>query len=118
MKYKSVFDFLKDEDTFKDVYKHCKGMEKEIITESYYNSFVEGRKVCEKLIKKFAKSNSKISPIFNRKRNGKPYPPGLSKLLWLCDINNVLKHDVLNKYYNVVNLIFDFMFFPDFYVGL
>ena len=102
MEYKSVFDFLKEDNNFHDVYKQCKGMEREIVLESYDLSFVKGRSVCEKLINKFARSDSRVSPIFSKKkRNGKPYIPGLAELLGLCSDNKVVKRHILNKYYDI-----------------
>lgn len=104
MEYESVFDFLKDEDNFLDVYTQCKKMEKEIILESYDLSFVKGRTVCEKLINKFARRDSRVSYIYSQKKeNGDPYIPGLAKLLKLCKRNKVVNRNVIDKYYDIKN---------------
>ena len=85
MEYKSVFDFLKEEDDFQEVYEQCKKMEREIVLESYDLSFVKGRTVCEKLINKFARNDSRVSKVYSKKKdNGDPYIPGLAELLRLC----------------------------------
>lgn len=100
MEYKSVFDFLQEDAGFNEVYNQCKKMEREIILESYDMSFVKGRTVCEKLINKFAKRDSRVSYIYYQKKdNGEPYIPGLAKLLWLCGDKKVVKRNILNKYY-------------------
>ena len=102
MEYKSVFDFLKEEDSFSDVYRQCKKMEKEIVLQSYDLSFVKGRTVCEKLINKFARNDSRVSYIYSKKKdNGEPYIPGLSKLLWLCKRKNVVNRNIIDKYYDI-----------------
>ena len=102
MEYESVFDFLKDDESFYDIYNHCKSMEKEIILESYDLSLVKGRTVCEKLIKKIAKNDSRVSYIFSKKkRNGKQYNPGLAEVLGECSDKKILKRNLINKYYDI-----------------
>ena len=105
MEYKSVFDFLKDDEDFLDIYKDCKSMERQIILESFDMSFVKGRTVCEKLIKKFAKRDSRTSFLFSeRKDDGTLKIPHLSKLLWNCKHKNIVERDVINKYYDIKKL--------------
>lgn len=102
MEYKSVFDFLKDEDDFQDIYKDCKSMERQIIFESFDMSFVKGRTICEKLIKKFAKRDSRTAFLFSEKKDdGTPVIPHLSKLLWNCKHKNVVERDIIKKYYDI-----------------
>ena len=102
MEYKSVFDFLKGDEGFHEIYKDCKSMEKEIISESFDLSFVKGRNVCEKLIKKFAKNDSRTAFLFSQKKDdGSPYIPNLAKVLWNCSQKRVLERKLLDKYYKI-----------------
>ena len=102
MEYESVFDFLKDGEDFKDIYKDCKSMERQMILESYDLSFVKGRNVCEKLINKIAKNNSKMSYLFSRKkRNGEPFVPGLAEVLGDCSDKRIISRNISNKYYTI-----------------
>ena len=102
MEYKSVFDFLKEEDDFQEVYEQCKKMEREIVLESYDLSFVKGRTVCEKLINKFARNDSRVSYLYSKKKdNGDPYIPGLGELLKHCKKKNVVERNIIDKYYKI-----------------
>lgn len=100
MEYESVFDFLKDEEEFNDIYKDCKSMERQIILESYDLSFVKGRNVCEKLINKFAKNDSRTTHMFSqKKRDGTDYFPNLAKVLRECKYKKIISRNLLDKYY-------------------
>lgn len=102
MRYISVFDFLKEDDGFYDVYRDCLSMEKQMIYESFDMSYVKGRTICEKLIRKIAKSNPKVSYLFSRKKkDGKPFIPGLAETLGACSDKRIISRKTGNKYYQI-----------------
>lgn len=102
---KSVFDFLKDDDEFYDIYKCCRDMEKAIIFKTIDTTFFKGRKVCENLIKKIAKNNPKVSYLFSSdKHNGKSHGPEFSKILGACRDKKVISRNIINKFYEIKKL--------------
>lgn len=103
--YKSVFDFLKDDDEFYDIYRCCREMENEILIKSIDMTFVKGRKVCENLIKKIAKNNPKLSYLFSSdEHNGKSHGPEFYKILAACRDKKVINRNIINKFYEIKKL--------------
>ena len=59
MEYISIFEFLSEDNKFNQIYRECLDFENTISNNLVTTSLRNGRLVCELLIKKLAKSNSK-----------------------------------------------------------
>ena len=64
MEFKSIFDFLKDDEQFEESYKKCIEMEKSIINQSDYSPFILGRSASEAIIRVIAKNNPELNNRF------------------------------------------------------
>lgn len=88
MEYKSIFDFLKNDERFDDVYKRCVEMEKSIINRSDYAPFTLGRSAAEAVITIVAKNEKGVYD--------EDYT--FSDLIYACKNNGLISGRIFKKY--------------------
>lgn len=94
MGYNSIFDFLKNDDRFDEVYNLCIEMEKSILNNSNYAPFILGRSASEAVITIIAKNNP---VLFNKYfKYGTDY--SLSELIHACFNKKLISKNDFNKY--------------------
>lgn len=94
MEYKSTFDFLKEDERFKEVYKRCIEMEKAIISKSDYAPFILARSASEAAITIVAKNN----PDLNRKYFQYDDDFTLSQLIHSCKNKKLISNRIFKIY--------------------
>lgn len=99
MEYKSVFDFLKNDERFDDVYKRCIEMEKSIIDQSDYAPFTLGRSASEAVITIVAKNNPELYNRFFKYDDDYSF----SELLHACKNKNLISGRLFEKYKKLKN---------------
>ena len=70
MEYESIFDFLKEDARFSQVYDMCINMEKSIIDNSYNASLILSRTASELLMKLIIDNSEYRMDFFKKDENG------------------------------------------------
>ena len=99
MEYKSIFDFMKNDERFDDVYKRCIEMEKSIINRSDYTPFILGRSASEALITIVAKNN----PDLNNKFFKNDDDVSFGELIYSCRDKGLISGRIQKKYKKLKN---------------
>ena len=112
MNYESIFDFLKSDERFIQVYNMCVSMEKSIIGNSYNASLILSRTASELIMKllindsdylfDFYKKNKYCDPIIN-KRGEYVYIP-FSKMIEKSREYNLIQPDIEERYKEIITL--------------
>lgn len=102
MDYKSIFDFLKDDDRFNSVYDKCIEVEKSIIQNSSNAIFILGRSISEELIKLIIKDNKKLSKRFFKKKSDGSYKDySLESMINSCKTEKLISNSIQKKYHKI-----------------
>ena len=102
MEYKSIFDFLKDDEKFDDIYEKCIEVEKSIIQKSSNAIFILGRSVSEDLIKLIVKDNPTLSRRFFKKNPDGSMPlVSLHSMINACKDKKLISRSIYDKYHKI-----------------
>ena len=99
MEYISVFDFLKNDDRFDEVYKRCIEMEKAILDQSEYAPFTLARSASEAVITIVAKNDSELNKKFFKDNCDYNF----SELIFQCKKKNLISNRIHKKYLKLKN---------------
>lgn len=94
MEYKSIFDFLKNDERFDEVYKRCIEMEKSIINESDYAPFILARSASEAVITIVAKNDPELFNRFFKYDDSHTF----SDLIHACKNKKLISGRIFKKY--------------------
>jgi len=102
MEYISIFEFLSEDNKFYQIYRECLDFENTISNNLVTTSLRNGRLVCELLIKKLAKSNSKLrKQFFDEDDEGNKPRTQLYKLIKGCYKEKLIDKQTKEKYFTV-----------------
>lgn len=109
MNYKSIFDFLKSDERFQQVYNMCISMEKSIISNSYNASLILSRTASELLMKLIIDDSDFRMDFFKKdeygnyktNKNGDYEFIPLSGMINKCKEYNMIGGNIEKRYHNI-----------------
>ena len=102
MEYTSIFEFLSEDNKFDQIYQECLALENTISNNLIATSLRNGRVICELLIKKLAKSNSRLrKKFFEEDDEGNKPRTELFKIIKGCYKEKIIDKQTKEKYFTV-----------------
>lgn len=104
MEYNSIFDFLKEDKSFKDIYELCIQFEKSIINNCYNIALGGGRTISEFAIIKIALQDNDLRNNYLIKEEKKwklKIGVNLEKIIKQCYYNRLIDNTIKEKYFKI-----------------
>ena len=98
----SIFEFLRDDNKFNQIYDDCVSFEKNILISSYSTSLAKARTIAESLLKKLVQTNKALKKKFSKTdENGRKYDWGMFRLIKGCYKEKLIDKNSREKYFTI-----------------